>query len=69
MSMPPTAPLNPELVVLDRDRQHRMMMQMGSQRLLDSLVVHHPRIVRVLREKQGIDEKGHRASNTPAQQG
>ena len=64
-----TQPLNPDLVVLDRDRQHRIMMQMGSQRLLDSLVVKHPRIVRLLREKQGIDEKGHRASNTPAQQG
>lgn len=54
MSMPPTAPLNPELVVLDRDRQHRLSMQMGSQRLLDSLVVHHSRIVRLLQAKHGI---------------
>lgn len=58
MSMPPTAPLNPELVVLDRDRQHRLSMQMGSQRLLDSLVVHHPRIVRLLQAKHGIDIDG-----------
>lgn len=58
MSMPPTAPLNPELVVLDRDRQHRLSMQMGSQRLLDSLVVHHPRIVRLLQAKHGIDTDG-----------
>ena len=58
MSMPPTAPLNPELVVLDRDRQHRLSMQVGSQRLLDSLVVHHPRIVRLLQEKQGISTDG-----------
>lgn len=58
MSMPPTAPLNPELVVLDRDRQHRLSMQMGSQRLLDSLVVHHPRIVRLLQAKHGIDTNG-----------
>lgn len=54
MSTPPTAPLNPELVVLDRDRQHRLSMQMGSQRLLDSLVVHHPRIIRLLQAKHGI---------------
>ena len=50
-----TQPLNPDLVVLDRDRQHRLSMQMGSQRLLTSLAAHHPRIVRLLQEKHGIE--------------
>lgn len=49
---------DPTVGLLDRDRTHRLMMSQGSQRLLDSLVVHHPRIVRLLQAKQGIDTDG-----------
>lgn len=50
-------PKNPELGLLDRDRANRTMMRMGSKRLLDTLQVRHPRIVRLLQVKHGIELK------------
>lgn len=49
-----TQPKNPEVGVLDQDRQNRIMMQMGSKALLNALTRHHPRIVRALQDKHGI---------------
>lgn len=49
-----TQPKNPEVGVLDRDRQHRVMMQMGSKSLLNALTLHHPKIIRLLQDKHGI---------------
>lgn len=46
---------NPEVGLLDRDRAHRIMMQLGSKQLLERLTLFHPRIVRLLQERQGIE--------------
>lgn len=45
---------NPEVGLLDRDRVQRMMMTKGSKDLLRSLTTYHPRIVRLLQEKNGV---------------
>lgn len=39
----------------ENDRKERAMMKMGSKLLLDSLRVRHPRIIRVLQGKQGLE--------------
>ncbi len=44
-----TVAKNPEVGLLDRDRVHRTMMQMGSKQLLDRLCTYHPKIVAHLR--------------------
>tara|TARA_R110000868_G_scaffold19939_6_gene85033 strand:- start:386 stop:547 length:162 start_codon:yes stop_codon:yes gene_type:complete len=46
-----TQPLDPDLLPLDRDMQHRLAMKLGSQMLLDRLSLFHPRIVRLLQAK------------------
>ena len=45
---------NPEVGLLDRDRVQRMMMTQGSKSLLRNLTERHPRIVRLLQEKNGV---------------
>lgn len=45
---------NPEVGLLDRDRVQRTMMINGSKLLLKGLTTHHPRIVRLLQEKNGV---------------
>ena len=50
-----TQPKSPDVGLLDRDRAHRIMMQLSSQQLLERLTLYHPRIVRLLQERQGIE--------------
>lgn len=45
---------NPEVGLLDRDRAHRLMMIQGSKSLLHNLKTWHPKIVRLLQEKNGV---------------
>lgn len=45
---------NPEVGLLDRDRAQRIMMTQGSKSLLHNLTEKHPRIVRLLQEKNGV---------------
>lgn len=45
---------NPEVGLLDRDRAHRLMMINGSNSLLRNLSDRHPKIVRLLQEKNGV---------------
>lgn len=44
-----TTAKNPEVGLLDRDRVHRTMMQMGSRQLRERLCTYHPKIVAHLR--------------------
>lgn len=45
---------NPEVGLLDRDRAHRIMMMQGSKSLLHGLTTWHPKIVRLLQQKNGV---------------
>jgi hypothetical protein len=44
----------PGVLDLDRDRANRLMMYHGSKLLLDTLIVRHPRIVRMLQTKHSV---------------
>jgi hypothetical protein len=46
---------NPDANTLDTERKFRLMMRFGSATLLDRLELFHPRIVRHLQHKHGIE--------------
>lgn len=48
----------PGILDINRDRQHRLMMELGSKLLLDTLTVRHPRIVRLLQAKNEVELPG-----------